>query len=245
MHNAYGAGVTVSFGHFSSSTDETVWHTKAHVCLQVAFNNHHFADFNHRLHYYMVERIKVDGCVRIHRVEQTLARSCSQPQRMLLRCEPAAVCNSLPQPVQPNTVCSPPTPFLYMLPGGCLQPGLTVQLSGRPLRDAKSFSVSFQCGGPGSDIAFHFSPHFHEKSVVCNSFQNGGWGTEERPCQSCFPFAPGVHFDLLIQVLGCAFDVTVNGHYYLQFQHRLQPLHRVTHLFVEGDVLLASCRFQH
>ncbi|KAK8782055.1 hypothetical protein V5799_016603 [Amblyomma americanum] len=187
---------------------------------KVAFNKHHFSDFSHRLHYFMVERIRADGCVTIHRFEQTQPRSYS------------------------------PTPFLYMLPGGRLQPGLTVQaqwtatlrcevLSGR------RFFVSFQCGGPGSDSAFHFSPRFHVKAVVCNSFQNGGWGTEERQCHSCFPFAPRVHFDLLIRVLDCGFVVSVNGNHCLQFQHRLHPLHRVSHLLVEGDVLLASCKFQH
>ncbi|XP_077523371.1 galectin-9-like [Amblyomma americanum] len=229
---------------------------------KVAFNKHHFSDFSHRLHYFMVERIRADGCVTIHRFEQTQPRSYSPTMWMTLPCEPPVACKPLPglviPPYEPTIVCNPrasfsptllpfvqPTPFLYMLPGGRLQPGLTVQLSGRPLCDAKSFFVSFQCGGPGSDSAFHFSPRFHVKAVVCNSFQNGGWGTEERQCHSCFPFAPGVHFDLLIRVLDCGFVVSVNGNHCLQFQHRLHPLHRVSHLLVEGDVLLASCKFQH
>ncbi|KAL3226309.1 hypothetical protein MRX96_025210 [Rhipicephalus microplus] len=93
---------------------------------KVAFNGLHFADFKHRLLFSAVERLKVDGCVTVHRVEQR------------------------------PPLGDPSTPFLYMLPGGRLKPGLMVYVSGRPHSEATSFSLNFQCGGLGSDIAFHF-----------------------------------------------------------------------------------------
>uniref|UniRef100_A0A6M2CJF2 Galectin n=1 Tax=Rhipicephalus microplus TaxID=6941 RepID=A0A6M2CJF2_RHIMP len=205
---------------------------------KVAFNGLHFADFKHRLLFSAVERLKVDGCVTVHRVEQRPPlgdpvppmEGCQQPEQ--------------PLPVEPCVVYNPSTPFLYMLPGGRLKPGLMVYVSGRPHSEATSFSLNFQCGGLGSDIAFHFNPRFHRKEMVRNSFQDGDWGTEERKCHG-FPFTPGVHFDVLIRVLDATYDVAVNGQHYLQFQHRLQPLQRVSHFQVEGDVLLASCKFQH
>ncbi|XP_077523372.1 galectin-4-like [Amblyomma americanum] len=108
----------------------------------------------------------------------------------------------------------------------------------------RRFFISFQCGGHGSDIAFHFSPRFLIKEVVRNSFRNGKWGTEERKTHG-FPCAPGVNFDLLIRVLDSCFAVAVNGLHYLQFEHRLRPLQRVTHLSVEGDVDVECCKFEY
>ncbi|XP_077523374.1 galectin-5-like [Amblyomma americanum] len=206
------------------------------TCMQVAFHQRHFAYFNHRLLYSTVERLKMDGCVAIHRVAQKpplgfMLSPMEDPQPMALANEPTIVYN-------------PPTPFLHMLPGGRMEPGLRVYVSGRPHSEASSFFFNFQCGGHGSDIAFHFSPRFRHNDMVRNSFQDGNWGTEERKSHG-FPFAPGVHFDLLIRVLDSCFDVAVNGQHYLQFQHRLQPLQRVSHFSVEGDVMLACCKFQY
>lgn len=203
---------------------------------KVAFNQHHFADFKHRLLYSTVEKLKMDGCVTVHRVEH------KPPLGSLL--PPMEGPQPMPLANEPTIVYNPPTPFLHMLPGGRLAPGLMVYLSGRPHSEANSFCFNFQCGGLGSDIAFHFNPRFRHKDMVRNSFQDGDWGTEEHKCHG-FPFAPGVHFDLLIRVLDSCFDVAVNGQHYLQFHHRLQPLQRISHFSVEGDVLLAACKFQY
>ncbi|XP_077524086.1 galectin-4-like [Amblyomma americanum] len=203
---------------------------------KVAFNQHHFADFKHRLLYSTVEKLKADGCVTLYRVEQ------ERPLGSLLPVMES--CCKMPPANGPTIVYDPTMPLLHMLPGGILIPGLMVYLSGRPLCEGKSFFVSFQCGGPGSEIAFHFSPRFHQKVVVCNSNLHSEWGTEERQYRP-FPFVPGVHFDLVIRVLDSAFDVVVNGQHYLTFQHRLRPLQRVSHLMVDEDVLLASCKFYY
>ncbi|KAH8027701.1 hypothetical protein HPB51_007251 [Rhipicephalus microplus] len=115
------------------------------------------------------------------------------------RIRTAAEQQALKKPTLKSPFAMQSTPFLYMLPGGRLKPGLMVYVSGRPHSEATSFSLNFQCGGLGSDIAFHFNPRFHRKEMVRNSFQDGDWGTEERKCHG-FPFTPGVHFDVLIRV---------------------------------------------
>lgn len=206
------------------------------MSYKVAFNGLHFADFKHRLLFSAVETLRVDGCVTIHRVEQRPPLGSSLVPPMEGYQQP-------PLPMEPTIVYNPPTPFLHPLPGGQLKPGLLVYISGRPHSEANSFSINFQCGSLGSDVAFHFNPRFRHKEIVRNTFQDGDWGPEEKKCHG-FPFAPGVHFDLLIRVLDAAFDVAVNGQHHVQYQHRLQPLQCVSHLGIEGDVLLASCKLQ-
>lgn len=204
---------------------------------KVAFNQQHFAEFNHRLLYSTVEKLRVDGCVLIHRVEQKAPMGFMDTY--IADTPPMAVMD------EPTIVYNPLVPFVHMLPGGRLAPGLTVYLSGRPHSEANTFFFSFSCGSEeDSDIAFHFSPRLRQKKLVRNSFQDGKWDTEEHKCHG-FPFAPGVHFDMLIRVLDTHFEVAVNGVHYIEFQHRLQPLDRVDHFNVGGDVLLACCKFQY
>ncbi|CAN8031490.1 unnamed protein product [Ixodes persulcatus] len=219
---------------------------------KVAFNGMHFAEFKHRLLFSLVERLNVEGTVTIHTAEQKpplgtvlppmegvgMAMPCTAP--VMLPTGPA----TLEPANEPQTVYNPPTPFSHLLPGGRLAPGLMVYISGRPHSEAVSFSVNFACGGVGSDVAFHFNPRFRHKEVVRNTFIDGDWGPEEKKCHK-FVFHPGVHFDMLVQVLPDRFNVAVNGQHYVEYQHRLQPLSRISHITVEGDVLIASCRCQY
>nr|AAO60051.1 midgut gallectin-like protein [Rhipicephalus appendiculatus] len=180
---------------------------------------------------------RVDGCVTIHRVEQRPPLGAPVP--------PMEGCQQpvQPLPIEPSVVYNPPT-LLHMLPGGRLTPGLMVYVSGRPHSEATSFSLNFQCGGLGSDIAFHFNPRFHRKEMVRNSFQDGDWGTEGRKCHG-FPFTPGVHFDVL--------HPGVRRHIRRGRQRPALPAVPApaaaaaaasAHFLAEGDVLLASCKFQ-
>lgn len=224
---------------------------------KVAFNGMHFAEFKHRLLFSLVTHLTVDGTVTIHTAEQkpplgTMASADQVPPMegvgMSMPCNVPVMLPTGPATLEPasepQTVYNPPTPFTHLLPGGRLAPGLMVYISGRPHSEAVSFSVNFACGGIGSDIAFHFNPRFHYKEVVRNTFLDGDWGPEEKKCHK-FVFRQGVHFDMLIQVLPDRFNVAVNGQHYVEYQHRLQPLSRISHLTVEGDILIASCRCQY
>ncbi|KAL3226310.1 hypothetical protein MRX96_025210 [Rhipicephalus microplus] len=195
---------------------------------KVAFNGLHFADFKHRLLFSAVERLKVDGCVTVHRVEQRppLGDPVPASSRTVRRVQSV---DAVPVHAAWR---SPETWSHGLRQRPAAQRGHLV-LAELPVR----------WPGLGHRIPLSI-PRFHRKEMVRNSFQDGDWGTEERKCHG-FPFTPGVHFDVLIRVLDATYDVAVNGQHYLQFQHRLQPLQRVSHFQVEGDVLLASCKFQH
>ncbi|KAH8027700.1 hypothetical protein HPB51_007250 [Rhipicephalus microplus] len=79
---------------------------------KVAFNGLHFADFKHRLLYSTVERLKVDGCVTVHRVEQRPPlgdpvppmEGCQQPEQPL-PVEPCVVYNPVIDVSCFSTVC--------------------------------------------------------------------------------------------------------------------------------------------
>uniref|UniRef100_A0A6I8N9Q1 Galectin n=1 Tax=Ornithorhynchus anatinus TaxID=9258 RepID=A0A6I8N9Q1_ORNAN len=97
------------------------------------------------------------------------------------------------------------------------------------------FAVNLQCGGNDEDIAFHFNPRFEDGNyVVCNTKEKDKWGKEERKMK--MPFQKGLPFEIRILV-------TVNGSYFLEYQHRL-PFHRVDTINVQGSVRLTFIDFQ-
>ncbi|KAJ6663609.1 hypothetical protein lerEdw1_009688, partial [Lerista edwardsae] len=96
-----------------------------------------------------------------------------------------------------------------------------------------SFSVNLMC--PNGDIAFHFNPRFDEESpvVVCNTWTNGKWGSEDRTLQ--MPFRQGEPFEMAITVQLACYEVCVNGAYLLKYAHRL-PVHTVKKLEYRGGI---------
>ncbi|XP_036623068.1 galectin-9-like isoform X2 [Trichosurus vulpecula] len=137
---------------------------------------------------------------------------------------------------------NPVIPFSGPIHGG-LQDGHEVFVNGLVLPvGGTRFSVNFQCGPNDSNIAFHFNPRFEKGGfVVCNTKQNGSWGQEERKMQ--MPFQMGAPFDICFQVHNSAFEVIVNGSYFVQYQHRI-PFHRVDTITIQGIVKVSYVKFQ-
>ncbi|XP_003931451.3 galectin-9 isoform X2 [Saimiri boliviensis] len=142
----------------------------------------------------------------------------------------------------PTTYLNPPVPFTGTIEGS-LQDGLQITVSGTILNSSSTrFSVDFQTGFSGNDIAFHFNPRFEEGGyVVCNTKMNGSWGPEERKRE--LPFQKGMPFHLCFLVQSSDFKVMVNGSLFVQYFHRV-PFHRVDTLCVNGSVQLSSVSFQ-
>lgn len=66
------------------------------------------------------------------------------------------------------------------------------------------FSVNLLC--QNGDVAFHFNPRFDEgRVVVCNTMQQGRWGTEERTFN--MTFQAGVYFEMIIHVQAQCYQV--------------------------------------
>uniref|UniRef100_A0A2K6R7R3 Galectin n=1 Tax=Rhinopithecus roxellana TaxID=61622 RepID=A0A2K6R7R3_RHIRO len=137
---------------------------------------------------------------------------------------------------------SPAVPFSGTIQGG-LQDGLQITVNGTVLSSSGSrFAVNFQTGFSGDDIAFHFNPRFEDGGyVVCNTRQNGSWGTEERKMH--MPLQKGMPFDLCFLVQSSDFKVMVNGSLFVQYFHRV-PFHRVDTISVNGSVQLSYISFQ-
>ncbi|XP_007485646.2 galectin-9 isoform X1 [Monodelphis domestica] len=134
-------------------------------------------------------------------------------------------------------------PFCGPIPGG-LQVGHEVTVNGAVLRSGTNrFSVNFQCGFDGNNIAFHFNPRFDGGSyVVCNTKHSGSWGPEERKMQ--MPFTKGMPFEIRFQLQNEAFSVIVNGNYFLRYEHRM-AFQKVDTIAIEGMVMVSFIRFQN
>ena len=132
-------------------------------------------------------------------------------------------------------------PYHNPIPGG-LRVGMSIYMQGVASEHMKRFFVNFEVGqGQGADVAFHFNPRFDGwDKVVLNSKQNGSWGNEER--KMSMPFRKGAAFELVFMVMMEHFKVVVNGTPFHEFKHRI-PLQMVTHLHVDGDLMLQSINF--
>ncbi|XP_072495844.1 galectin-9-like isoform X1 [Notamacropus eugenii] len=137
---------------------------------------------------------------------------------------------------------NPVIPFSGPIHGG-LQDGHEVIVNGSVLPSGGTrFFVNLQHGFDGRNIAFHFNPRFEDGNlVVCNTKQNGSWGKEERKMQ--MPFQKGAPFEIRFQVHSAAFKVTVNGSYFVEYQHRV-PFHQVDTISIEGIVKVSYINFQ-
>ncbi|XP_038238248.1 LOW QUALITY PROTEIN: galectin-4-like [Dermochelys coriacea] len=136
-------------------------------------------------------------------------------------------------------ILNPTVPFSGPIFGG-LYEGKMVLIQGIVQTFVKSFGVNLRCGN--GDIAFHLNPRFNEDRpvVVCNTEQNGCWGAEERTYR--MPFQPGIYFEVIINVKGHCYQVSVNGQHLLEYRHRLS-LHTVQILEIKGDVTVNCINF--
>ncbi|KAM5146205.1 galectin-4-like isoform 1-T2 [Mantella aurantiaca] len=134
---------------------------------------------------------------------------------------------------------NPPIPCRSPIYGG-LCPGTAIYINGMVPHHSDRFAVNFDCGHhDGTDIAFHFNPRFEgSDTVVCNTYQSGSWGGEERR-KDGFPFRKGHHFEMVFLVNPESFQVNVNGAPFFEYRHRI-PMERVECVHVTGDITIQS-----
>ncbi|WP_395225028.1 hypothetical protein, partial [Salmonella sp. SKLX105020] len=72
-----------------------------------------------------------------------------------------------------------------------LKPGECLKVRGEVASDAKSFVLNL--GKDSNNLCLHFNPRFNAhgdaNTIVCNTKEDGTWGTEHR--EPAFPFQPG------------------------------------------------------
>uniref|UniRef100_A0A0A9Y305 Galectin n=1 Tax=Lygus hesperus TaxID=30085 RepID=A0A0A9Y305_LYGHE len=121
--------------------------------------------------------------------------------------------------------------------------GVTVKIGGRCPIYAQRFNVNLQCGpstNPRDDVAFHMSVDFYNHCLVSNDILDYRWGVQQ--CDFRFPFLRGEEFTIEVFCNHSRFDVLVNNHHSLSFEHRMDPS-RITHLAIDGDVVLFSVEY--
>ncbi|CAG5115697.1 unnamed protein product [Candidula unifasciata] len=124
-------------------------------------------------------------------------------------------------------------PFVDTLP---LTIGSWVSVNGVVEKCASRFEINLQAGDSpnyGCDIVFHFNPRFTEGCTYRNSVLCGSWGVEEHS-EPGFPFKKEERFEIIFLVLCGGYKVFVNGKYYLDYVHRVDPC-RVNHVMLTGD----------
>ncbi|KAB1271255.1 Galectin-8 [Camelus dromedarius] len=138
-----------------------------------------------------------------------------------------------------TVVSSQTLPYVAKL-NSSMGPGRTVVIKGEVNTCAKGFNVNLR-SAKSRAIALHLNPRLNSKAFVRNSFLQESWGEEERNI-TCFPFSPGMYFEMIIYCDVRDFKVAVNGAHSLEYKHRFKELGDVDTLEVDGDIRLLEVR---
>ncbi|KAH0507187.1 Galectin-8 [Microtus ochrogaster] len=183
--------------------------------FQVAVNGKHTLLYAHRIGPEKIDTLGIYGKVNIHSIGFSFSSVRKSGKTQL----------SLPFEARLNT---------------SMGPGRTVVIKGEVNANAKGFNVDLVVG-KSRDIALHLNPRLNVKAFVRNSFLQDAWGEEERNI-TCFPFSPGMYFEMIIYCDLREFKVAVNGVHNLEYKHRLKELSSIDTLAVDGDIHLLDVR---
>lgn len=183
--------------------------------FQVAVNGKHILLYAHRISLDKVDTLGIYGKVNIHSIGFSFSsvQKSGTPQFSL--------------------------PFVARL-NSSMGPGRTVVIKGEVNTGAKGFNVDL-IAGKSKDIALHLNPRLNMKAFVRNSFLQESWGEEERNI-TCFPFSPGMYFEMIIYCDVREFKVAINGVHSLEYKHRFKELSSIDTLEIDGDIHLLEVR---
>ncbi|XP_023583758.1 galectin-8 isoform X2 [Trichechus manatus latirostris] len=141
--------------------------------------------------------------------------------------------------IPPISCVSKTLPFAARL-NSSMGPGRTVVIKGEVNTNAKGFNVDL-VAGKSRDIALHLNPRLNSKAFVRNSFLQESWGEEERNI-TCFPFSPGMYFEMIVYCDVKEFKVAINGVHSLEYKHRFKELSNIDMVEIDGDINLLEVR---
>ncbi|XP_070257452.1 galectin-8 isoform X2 [Myotis yumanensis] len=202
--------------------------------FQVAVNGKHTLLYAHRISPEKIDTLGIYGKVSIHSVGFSFSSDLRSAQASTLE---VAVLNG--EDVPSAGMSQFTLPFVARL-NSSMGPGRTVVIKGEVNSKAKGFNVDL-ISGKSKDIALHLNPRLNSKAFIRNSFLQESWGEEERNI-TCFPFSPGMYFEMIIYCDVKEFKVAVNGVHSLEYKHRFKELPSIDTLEVDGDIQLLEVR---
>ncbi|XP_061017402.1 galectin-8 isoform X3 [Dama dama] len=211
--------------------------------FQVAVNGKHTLLYAYRISPERIDTLGVYGRVTIHSVGFSFSSDLGSTQGSTLEQTGISKENVLKSGGSQLTL-----PFVARL-NSSMGPGRTVVIKGEVNTNAKgdvqsSESLNFTVdllSGKSKDIALHLNPRLNMKAFVRNSFLREAWGEEERNI-TCFPFSPGMYFEMIIYCDVREFKVAVNGVHSLEYKHRFKELSKIDTLEIDGDIHLLEVR---
>lgn len=124
-----------------------------------------------------------------------------------------------------------------------LKPGECLRVRGEVAPDAKSFVLNL--GKDSNNVCLHFNPRFDIhgdiNTIVCNSKDDGAWGTEQR--ESAFPFQPGNVTEVCISFDQTDLTIKLPDGNTFKFPNRLN-LEAINYLAAEGDFKIKCVAFE-
>ncbi|XP_040320916.1 galectin-8 isoform X3 [Herpailurus yagouaroundi] len=202
--------------------------------FQVAVNGKHILLYAHRISPEKIDTLGIYGKVNIHSVGFSFSSDLRSTQTSTLELTEISKEN-----VQKSGTSQFTLPFVARL-NSSMGPGRTVVIKGEVNTNAKGFNVDL-ISGKSKDIALHLNPRLNVKAFVRNSFLHESWGEEERNI-TCFPFSPGMYFEMIIYCDIREFKVAVNGVHSLEYKHRFKELSNIDTLEIDGDIHLLEVR---
>lgn len=197
--------------------------------FQVAVNGKHTLLYAHRIGPEKIDTLGIYGKVNIHSIGFSFSSGLQNMETSTL---------GLTQ-VRKSGKTQLSLPFEARL-NASMGPGRTVVIKGEVNTNAKGFNVDLVVG-KSRDIALHLNPRLNVKAFVRNSFLQDAWREEERNI-TCFPFSPGMYFEMIIYCDVQEFKVAINGVHNLEYKHRFKELSSIDTLVVDGDIHLLDVR---
>ncbi|XP_073912921.1 galectin-8 isoform X4 [Castor canadensis] len=200
--------------------------------FQVAVNGKHTLLYAHRISPEKIDTLGIYGTVNIHSVGFSFSSDLQGAQASAL-----GLTELNQENVQKPGISHLSLPFKARL-NSSMGPGRTVVIKGEVKTDAKGVDLM---AGKSKDIALHLNPRLKTQAFVRNSFLQGAWGEEERS-STCFPFSPGMYFEMIIYCDVRGFKVAVNGVHSVEYKHRFQDLGSIDMLEIDGHIHLLEVR---
>ncbi|GFO04896.1 galectin [Plakobranchus ocellatus] len=270
--NAWGAEETAGGMPFRRGHVFTMHMEVKNHGYKILVNNRHFCDFTHRMPKESVQYLYIVGDVTINFIQFRGGAGPQYPAGAIPPPSgPGYPAGAIPPPSGPGYPAGavpgyppagavPPYPgavagpiFNPMVPvntpiQGGFYPGKIIYITGTPRPGASRFQVNLACGFmESSDLALHFDVRFQYGSdfnVVVRTHRTGGqYGAEEKQA-SYFPFFAGANFEMMLLCEQHCIKVAVNNQHFIEFNHRIQPIQRIDHVQIHGDVSISQIRFQ-